>query len=841
MPTFQIPALSKGTSIGRVSAGDVWSFGAEGRWVDWWIPCGPDGYRNFLADILDVEPRVADYPWFCLMGTVQDKDGDTLETFPIGRGCTHAFGMSGDVIVFANDKLNMYGNNKGAISLEAVPYAAPPCSTSDDPTLYQGLLGSWRLFRRTLDRTQGALFVLSLVLVPSLILIFLSQGQDLVRSLGEGRLWVRKTVFAISLLFLGLQAWFWTRMIVTSNYGTDRSKWFPRPLLEWGPRVIGIVPFLGVAISLFRTPEVDHYLVSGLVVLGAVFFAFLVWRQDLAAQFAPSLGARNYAVLGLALAAATMGLASWDPVRFAWSLGPPAVVFLGLGLIIPPVVVAIQFGTAFRIPVTLLLLIWAGVISTWMDNHAVGRRAFVPELHSADLSKRTDLDHAYEQWKKAQGMVGSNRLTMVLVAAEGGASRAGYWTANVLSALHDKTRGSFAKHMFAINSVSGGSVGAVGYVAMLHSGDGVDSTTLRNRLLGFAGEDALSPTLAGMLYTDLLQRFLPVPFLPDRAEGLERAWERAWASNCAKEDKQCHALLSGPFLDLGPTGDGAWRPIPIVQGAGEESGRRILTSRLELKPTELDADDFYEITGSDVAVSTAIHNGARFPWVSPAGTLLKDGESQGHILDGGYCDNAGAETIRELVRAIENGPAKAAHDQIHFIVVVIAYREATKNAEPASAAVTGPPGNEAQALGRTSAAYYFMNEVLAPFVGLFQSRQGHGAHLRQELKLAADGSWGDADPFAQSSSHRASSSQAEEGQYSVKYIPVVLCDGQVGGQRFAPTTDWALSAQTKTFIANATEPGSAGSCAGIPGVETPPEAIKSLADMLTSADAAHPQ
>ena len=46
----------------------------------------------------------------------------------------------------------------------------------------------------------------------------------------------------------------------------------------------------------------------------------------------------------------------------------------------------------------------------------------------------------------------------------------------------------------------------------------------------FAGDDVLGGALTGMLFPDLLQRFLPVTFLPDRAETLERSWEDAWAS-----------------------------------------------------------------------------------------------------------------------------------------------------------------------------------------------------------------------------------------------------------------------------------------------------------------------
>ena len=42
------------------------------------------------------------------------------------------------------------------------------------------------------------------------------------------------------------------------------------------------------------------------------------------------------------------------------------------------------------------------------------------------------------------------------------------------------------------------------------------------------GKDFLAPTAAVMLFPDLVQRLLPVPFLDDRAMAFEKSWEAAW-------------------------------------------------------------------------------------------------------------------------------------------------------------------------------------------------------------------------------------------------------------------------------------------------------------------------
>ncbi len=109
-----------------------------------------------------------------------------------------------------------------------------------------------------------------------------------------------------------------------------------------------------------------------------------------------------------------------------------------------------------------------------------------------------------------------------------------------------------------------------------------------------------------------------------------------------------------PFLDLAPKANEPWRPILIVQGASENAGRRVLTSGVTFSRAEIDAGDFETDMTHDVAASTAILNGARFPWVSPGGTFptARPRRVSDHVLDGGYFDNAGAETLREMVRAL---------------------------------------------------------------------------------------------------------------------------------------------------------------------------------------------
>ncbi len=381
-------------------------------------------------------------------------------------------------------------------------------------------------------------------------------------------------------------------------------------------------------------------------------------------------------------------------------------MFFGLGFIIPVIVILVQLGSSLRIPVAGGLLAAAVLFGLWVDNHGVGRRAFAAAVTGP--TDRLSLSEAYAKWKAEQTVGPDGKMTMLLVAVQGGASRAGYWTALVLSSLREAARAKrvdIDRHLFAISSVSGGSVGAVGYAAMLKAAP--DAPDFKNWLLRFAGEDALGPALTGMLFPDLLQRFLPTSFLPDRAEALERAWENAWRVMMVAGDapEASASLMRQPFLALAPRADEPWRPILIVQGASENGGKRVLTGGVRLTSEEVDAEDFEDSIGHDVAASTAILNGARFPLVSPGGTFPSKAGGRDHILDGGYFDNAGAETLREMERALRAIRAEAGEtNPLDIVFVLIGYRDPNvANPTPALA----------------------VNDVFAPLFGVFASMSAH--------------------------------------------------------------------------------------------------------------------
>ena len=81
---------------------------------------------------------------------------------------------------------------------------------------------------------------------------------------------------------------------------------------------------------------------------------------------------------------------------------------------------------------------------------------------------RPDLQAALHEWvdtrRRAMGVGAEQRLPVVIVAAEGGTSRAAVWMLSAMRMLDNQTRGVFGQHVFAVSGVSGGSLGAASYV-----------------------------------------------------------------------------------------------------------------------------------------------------------------------------------------------------------------------------------------------------------------------------------------------------------------------------------------------------------------------------------------
>jgi hypothetical protein len=275
---------------------------------------------------------------------------------------------------------------------------------------------------------------------------------------------------------------------------------------------------------------------------------------------------------------------------------------------------------------------------------------------------------AYERWKavpsiKAEIDKGA-MPPLFIVVTEGGGVRAAFWTANVLSALEDlaalaqpEAPRAFLDHCFAITGVSGGSVGGTLFAAMHTTEHGHAG----GEALDVLKEDLLSPLIAGLVGNDWLQCALPVPIRWfDRGGRFEQNLEERFSTYLDPAEGNA---LSGPMLDLNAwraQSPKNWTPYLFLNSTNVEEGNRVIFSDVTINGGEKKEfadgrDGHYLLSAgstdaiSDLPLSTAAHNSARFPYTNPAGRLPNDQR----LTDGGLFENSGATTGLEIARAIE--------------------------------------------------------------------------------------------------------------------------------------------------------------------------------------------
>ena len=303
-----------------------------------------------------------------------------------------------------------------------------------------------------------------------------------------------------------------------------------------------------------------------------------------------------------------------------------------------------------------------------------------------------------------------------------GGIRAAYWTANVLGALQD-ANGQFADHVYAMSGVSGGSLGIATFAAMLKARQNdaqfKDRCTKQQQFSyqacshAFLQNDFLAPAAGRMLYGDLIQRFLPFPVKAfDRATAIEQGWETAWQKLTGTD------YFNEPFLHLY---ESQTKNIPVLflNGTWVEKGYRTATSNVQQNADFLTIKDLYTVTGQQLRLSTAVHNSARFTYVSPAARVTNaKGQTWGHVVDGGYFENSGTTTLAEAYQAMKR-KAGERWATIRPIVLMI----------------TNDPHQDDEG---EVAASPLGNEVLSPIDAMLNTRGGRGSLARSMLRKYID-------------------------------------------------------------------------------------------------------
>lgn len=641
-------------------------------------------------------------------------------------------------------------------------------------------------------------FSIILLVVVAAFLILADQGQDVLRALTEKGFFFLPTLwFFLALLGWATNTWYWSRIMLRFDFHnpnckplTAKQEKRASKVRKWMPRTLGTLAFLITALAFYKTSGTNSnmhlYFSIACLVFAAVFLLLIIVRvpmqrkaynyissklfaeKHLINPFDVDVSAQAYKtsyktlndvpvitwiMLGIfGFISVTLFLLFTLSANTAANLGTAAIVLIAAASWISFGSVLVYIGSRYRLPVMTVLLAAAMLFSLWNDNHEIR------SLDKTEFNNRSNVSEHSKQWfndlNKSQIDHNKNKIPYFIVAAEGGGIRAAYWTALVLSAFQDNNP-LFSQHVYAISGVSGGSLGAATFAAVLHEwskqqpvGDVQEKSKVKCNLnnqpfhleeastqqcaTAVLSNDFLSPTVAYMLYPDLLQRFLPlsVPMF-DRSRALEGSWESGWAKVFPGSETKDETLFSQNFLELWKLQNNSSNnliPSLFMNSTWVETGKRVITSNLNIdSKTFSDSKDFFNVLKKDVRLSTAAHNSSRFTYVSPAGTVRPpEKEVWGHLVDGGYFENSGATTAYDILTDIIDNNSTG--DRFRPVVIVITNDPIVK--EPCD----NSKNHENKPSENGCEPREFMNELYSPIATMLQTRNARGSYARTEIK-----------------------------------------------------------------------------------------------------------
>jgi predicted chitinase len=361
-----------------------------------------------------------------------------------------------------------------------------------------------------------------------------------------------------------------------------------------------------------------------------------------------------------------------------------------------------------------IILVYCAVLAAWglNDNHTV-RSAKI----NAEPATLKDVSDEFIAWLKRPDRLAYAKASKIypifVVAAQGGGAYAAYNSATFLARMQDLCP-TFRHHLFAISSVSGGSIGAATFAAALDAEDDAGRTVGLEQInsgdpcpqvtkflakekavedLGKAGtlerqtstilrSDFLSPLVAAALFPDFTQTFIPAPVPAfDRARALEFAFEASGRSILQRrpDGTQPSGFLEENYFRHWDSQRSF--PALLFNSTDAATGKRVVISPFKLMTTQKFKDEVCLLANSNetekviiedkaapaapavltefpLPLSSAAFISARFPWVSPAATVRVKNPCFGQhdhvrLVDGGYLDNSGVETALGLIARLK--------------------------------------------------------------------------------------------------------------------------------------------------------------------------------------------
>ena len=390
--------------------------------------------------------------------------------------------------------------------------------------------------------------------------------------------------------------------------------------------------------------------------------------HKLESQFFNQKDVRNFAKVPFGVFAIAIAIFVLNPnsLFIDTVLGPLLSMFLGLLFVFSIFMVWYLLNKKTQIPFISIAFVWI-LFSTRFNNNHILRTVEGTSIEC----KRQNLDEYIDNWidkKYSRGVINDSTDNYVyLVSSEGGGIRAAYWTANILEKLD--TEFNLMDKTISMSGVSGGSIGLVTYCAYKKNPKG--------NLDKVFDEDLITPTITGLLFPEVVQKFIPCPINEwDRSRRLEDSWSNAITSNISD------VSIDGGLLEFWGSQEGYQLPAIFFNTTKVEDGRKAIFSNIELGGKHFSSHDVLDSINLDVPVKSAAVASARFPYITPPAKIVdKKGEYWGNLVDGGYFDNSGLHTTFQIVKAIEDNPKAK---EYNIIPVIIYLKNSRENKSKAS-------------------------------------------------------------------------------------------------------------------------------------------------------------
>lgn len=179
----------------------------------------------------------------------------------------------------------------------------------------------------------------------------------------------------------------------------------------------------------------------------------------------------------------------------------------------------------------------------------------------------------------------------------------------------------------------------------------------------------------------------------------------------------------------GEGGRKAALPALFLNGTSVATGKRIVTSNLDVARDLTDAFDLFEHWPVRIPLSTAANNSARFPLLAPAGTLKReptedDPNTIDRVVDGGYFENFGAATALDILERLVADGSDRGRRLPRLVVIQISsdpnYMGVDRGESGGGRRPEASPGS-------------FAGELLSPVKTLLNTRKARGVLAAQRL------------------------------------------------------------------------------------------------------------